>query len=346
MKVDFIMLAKKLIKSILYYSKILSLYHLVRNKNVLTVVVFHRVLNTSDARWLQANKEWTVTSDFFKEIITYFNRHYNIVTLDDVIECNENNVVLPHYPLLITFDDGWKDNYEFAYPITKEVGVPITVFCTTGAINSTYLNWREIVYALITLSSDNATHLLTVLSRYNLNCGPEATAYDYIQIISSIDDNTKIISDIDALVYLLGSKNQMLSDSDITDMYESELVSFGTHGHSHEPLKSLSNPENELKLSRDILSNILHMNITSLAYPHSSVTKEIYSIAAKEGYKYQFGGRNSLNKLSKTRAINYFGRIAINQLDLCDNNGRLLPELLSLLLFRTKHQKTGYSNNE
>jgi hypothetical protein len=62
----------------------LSLYHRLRNRNALTVALFHRVLKRDDPRWETALHEWTLTDNIFDECLAFFKRHYTLVTLDDV----------------------------------------------------------------------------------------------------------------------------------------------------------------------------------------------------------------------------------------------------------------------
>ena len=59
----------------------------------------------------------------FEMILDLFADFYSVVDLTTV-ERAANGAALPPCPLLITFDDGWRDNYETAYPILRAHGVP------------------------------------------------------------------------------------------------------------------------------------------------------------------------------------------------------------------------------
>ncbi len=53
---------------------------------------------------------------------------YNAITCSDLISYAENGTKLPNKPILITFDDGYQSNYEYAYPILKKYGLKGTIF--------------------------------------------------------------------------------------------------------------------------------------------------------------------------------------------------------------------------
>ena len=329
---------KDKIKKILYTSSILPFYNRIRNKKQLTVVVYHRVLEKSDYRWRQADKEWSVSTKFFTDSLMFYKKHYNPVTLEEVINAHINNEILPNNSILITFDDGWKDNYDYAYPIVKECGVPITIFCTTGAINKAYLNWREVIYAITLLSPKNIKLFYEILTKHNISTNDIRTPHDIINKMSKSIHKNKMINEVNDLTSMLGDEPQMLSEQEIIEMSKDPLISFGTHGHSHEPLASVIDAKNELLESKLILSKLINKDIETLAYPHSSTDQNIYNDARNIGYHYQFGGRVQLNNIDSKQKDLFFGRVHVNECDLCDSNGELAPELMSLLLFRVEHE--------
>ena len=99
------------------YVQLLSVYHRIRNRNTLTIVVFHRVLAVDDERWPHAHPEWTVSDAVFEQCLQFFRRHYYVISLEELLSSVEQGKKLPNRSLLITFDDGYADNEEYALPL-------------------------------------------------------------------------------------------------------------------------------------------------------------------------------------------------------------------------------------
>ena len=111
---------KELIKRVLYRIKILSIFHRYRNRNVLTVIMLHRIVPAELLPQYGANPEWTVSPRVFEDMLIFFKKHYSVISINDLDEANTSGKALPHNPLLITLDDGWKDNFDYAFPILKK----------------------------------------------------------------------------------------------------------------------------------------------------------------------------------------------------------------------------------
>ncbi|HEY3426639.1 MAG TPA: polysaccharide deacetylase family protein, partial [Negativicutes bacterium] len=78
------------------------------------------------------NNPLTLSNQEFEEQMAYLHRHgYNSITPDQLIMHLRTGAALPDKPVLITFDDGYRDNYMNAYPIMKKYGFTGTVFLIT-----------------------------------------------------------------------------------------------------------------------------------------------------------------------------------------------------------------------
>ena len=320
---------KLLIKNLLYFSGALPLYHRFRNNNSLTVVLFHRVIDINDPRWKQSDPEWTVSDSFFSQCVAFFKQHYSIITIQDIDEFYTNRKPLPVNPLLITFDDGWADNFEYAVEICNQNKCKFHTFITTGVTGLAYLNWRETLHSLAKADLYKTSELINKINqKFNLSMNPTFTVDELIKDIKKLDEGLKkkITEHINSLSSLFTPKQQMLSSEQLNTMQQQGYY-LGTHGHTHEPITECQDKNTELVSSKNILATVVKEPtniINSMAFPHSAVNNEVYLNTVNAGYKYIFGGRKQLNQLSLNddRPI-YFGRINIDQTSLESNNHKL-----------------------
>ena len=84
-------------------------------------------------------------ADFDKQMAYLKNNNYNVITPDDLYDNLESKKALPPNPVLITFDDGYEDNYKNAYPILKKYGYKATIFVITSFVSKypNYLTWEQ-----------------------------------------------------------------------------------------------------------------------------------------------------------------------------------------------------------
>lgn len=114
----------------------------------------------------QAHNMLTVSSaDFDKQMACLADSGYNSITPDQLLDYLQNGKDLPANPVLITFDDGYEDNYRVAYPILKKYNFTATVFLITDFVgqNSRYLTWEqvgEMQNAGLVFESHTLSHIL------------------------------------------------------------------------------------------------------------------------------------------------------------------------------------------
>ena len=88
----------------------------------------------------------TLWPDQFETQMSYLaDEGYTTITIDEMMDALENGTPLPDKPVIITFDDGYADNYEYAYPILKKYGFKATIFLIYDFTNAypNYLTWDQ-----------------------------------------------------------------------------------------------------------------------------------------------------------------------------------------------------------
>jgi len=109
------------------------------------VLTYHHVQDEEIAK-KRKQTNLNVTPEFFRKHLQYLkDKNYNVIGMTDLKNFFDNGTALPSKSVLITLDDGYKDNYENAYPILKEFGYRATIFIPTGLLNnSDYLTWGDL----------------------------------------------------------------------------------------------------------------------------------------------------------------------------------------------------------
>ena len=127
---------KDVSRKLLYTSGLLGLYHRLRNADSLTVVMFHRTLSPDDPRWASCDPDYTLSTERLEQSLAFFRRHYNVVSLEQVLASRRTGAALPPRALLITFDDGWADNADYALPALRRAGLPALLFVVADAVGT------------------------------------------------------------------------------------------------------------------------------------------------------------------------------------------------------------------
>jgi peptidoglycan/xylan/chitin deacetylase (PgdA/CDA1 family) len=108
---------------------------LLRNAGV--IVAFHRVQETVDA-----DDGLTVTLRMFERHCQFFRQHFRVVPLRDIVEKLERGEPL-NRELAITFDDGYRDNFEHAAPVLEKLSLPATFFVVTQWMGTDVVPWWD-----------------------------------------------------------------------------------------------------------------------------------------------------------------------------------------------------------
>ncbi len=102
------------------------------------ILILHRVV---EQRSEGKNRELEITPEFLKQTINDYRRKgYRFVSIDEACDIIKRGRT-EHPFVCLSFDDGYQDNYDIAYPILKQMEVPFAIYVTTGFIDNRIPMW-------------------------------------------------------------------------------------------------------------------------------------------------------------------------------------------------------------
>jgi len=132
---------KKNIKTVFYF--LLNQIFFFKSYSAKATVLMYHSINTNSLFF-------TVRSENFAEQMAYLkNKRFNIISLNQLVELIEEKKLIPQKTIVLTFDDGYKDNYFSAYPILKKYNFPATIFLVPDLIGQTTRNRQNIVFKML-----------------------------------------------------------------------------------------------------------------------------------------------------------------------------------------------------
>jgi peptidoglycan/xylan/chitin deacetylase (PgdA/CDA1 family) len=212
---------------------------------------------------------------------------------------------------LITFDDGYLDNYDIAFPILRSHGAQAIFFLVTSMVGSCHVPWWDHIAYLVktarrrSFSLHFPADLLVDIDKNGLTESLRAILKLYKQPENS--DPGRFIREIAEETmgeHPPGTLRLFLSWDDAREMIKGGMV-IGSHSHSHTVLSQLA-PERqyeELSGSRAILKEQLGVEADVLAYPvggRISFTDQTRKLAREAGYRAAFSFYGGINLPGKT----------------------------------------------
>ncbi|MBD3245977.1 MAG: polysaccharide deacetylase family protein [Candidatus Omnitrophica bacterium] len=125
---------KKIVSWLAVYSGIARARRYFR-RNLPVVLCYHRVVDDLAQAHQYSDSGMVVSRETFRRQMEFLRRHYCVISMDTFTRFLDGAGPLPQYSVLVTFDDGYKDNFTCAYPVFTELDLPVTLFVTTGFID-------------------------------------------------------------------------------------------------------------------------------------------------------------------------------------------------------------------
>lgn len=324
-----------LVKKSLYGSGLLGLYHRFRNRRSLTVIMFHRVIDPSDPRWASCDPDYTLDAGLFERCLDFFQRHYNVVSTADVLAARKDGTRLPDRALLITFDDGWKDNADFALPRLRKSGLPALLFVVADVIGRRLPFFQERLIAGWRLGKLSPQAVMAAAGQATNPAGNDVgTLRKAIAALEQLDDAAREVVLVPFAEAMDDGHRHMVDAQELAQL-EQGGVAIGLHGKTHTPMTRATNLDAELAGARKAVAPHLVPALPppTMSFPHGRYTPAIAEQARQAGYELVFTSDPTLNP-TRDKPGWLLGRVGFEQSGIVDRVGRFRADLLALLLFR------------
>jgi peptidoglycan/xylan/chitin deacetylase (PgdA/CDA1 family) len=304
----------------------------------LTVVMFHRVIDSADPDFEQADPVYTVAADLFDELLSFFVDHYSVVGLSDVIDAANRRRPLPRHPLLITFDDGWADNLRYGAPLLRRRGLPAVIFVVAEALLSAAKSWwQEQIFAAARRGS------LAVFEQMMIGEGRAGESgnqsHDPLELICRLaqisgNERSKFL---ESIALPLPSSRMMLAPADLPKLAEAGFA-IGNHGYTHLPLTRVRDIEAEIRQAITAIAALTGDPASAgvLSFPHGRYDADVILAARAAGVQLIFTSDPLLNPVSGgfVASDRPIGRISVPGTPLTDRSGRLDRSAAATWLWR------------
>ena len=314
---------KPLIISSLYHLKFFDILRQFQKKRVI-ILMYHR--------FSQKPEPFKIQQSVFDNQIKFLRQKYNIISLKRYSEVlNGQRDDLPDNPVIITIDDGYEDNYHYAYPVLKKYGVPATIFLTTDFITKKAWLWsNKLEYILKTTDRKsfpfpvNGQETLFKVAGFKEWHITQLSIFNYCCTIA----NTEKDITLDELACSLRVKvpEQVtspflpLSWQQIREMYTGG-VEFGSHTCSH-PICSRLTPkalQHELIDSKMEIEENISAPVGAFCYPNgkpSDYSDEVITYVRNASYLIAVTTTSGFNNISTDAQAPYsLKRISITTAD-------------------------------
>jgi len=267
----------------------------------LLILNYHRIGDPAQTPYDSGT--FSATTEEFDRQIACLKRRFHMATLEEALA---GETARPAPSMLITFDDGYRDNYTEAFPVLKSHGVPAVFFLPTAFVGTGRIPWWDSIAYILKHSGNRKIQLeYPEAVRYDLDREPVLRAIAQVLDIAKRSEvrTDLLIADLESACDRprpsAGAERCFLSWDEAREMQAAGMA-FGSHTHTHEILSKLSPDRQleELKTSREIMERELAHPIRTLAYPvgaPSTFSAATMEAAERAGYVAAFSFFGGIN---------------------------------------------------
>jgi len=237
--------------------------------------------------------------DQFAFQMQYFKKQCHILNLEEIFNNKfDHNKKRNKKCIAITFDDGYLNNFENAFPILNSLNIPATIFVTAQSIfNPTLPLWYDLLDLLnsklkweklkIEIELANIEGLNVTLhenynsfKKYIKTTSPKIK----IELVHTLMKNPKLESELSRCDTEYW---KIMNKENLEEISKSNLIEIGSHGFTHSNLDQIEKSEltNELINSKNSLQESIGKKVESIAFPDGAYNQLVKEECHEIGYK-------------------------------------------------------------
>lgn len=259
---------------------------------------YHRVGDKENTKF--DPNVFSCTSSQFEKHIEFIKNNFKVLSINDVVNVINSKEAFKEKCALITFDDGYVDNYNTVFPILKRHQLPATFFIPTQFIGSSLIPWWDELAHVLRKSS---------VDKIQLDDWNEAVVIDHKNIgktirsvsrLLKLEKETVMQTKLDSVRTAL-KLNEETNNEDIqlfmnwsmvNEMHEAGM-DIGSHSCTHQILSHLTYEQQneEISGSRNIIRSQIGHNVESFAYPvggYDAYNDNTIELVKESGYSLAF----------------------------------------------------------
>lgn len=311
----------------------------------IVILAYHRVLDSWNEETFEFDPDLiSASASEFRWQMSYIRQHYTPVTFRQVLDHLDGVFSLPSRPIIVTFDDGFDDNYLHAYPILRALNVPATIFVSTGYIGQSRTFWFDWLFFLCNKAASSGIPVRMGSSHFHLSADIGVRRIEIARILSHVKrlPDAELRSELEKLEQQLGlelpatgfPQSRPLSWAQVREM-GAHGIEFGSHTVTHPILANLTQNRlsDELTESKVHLEREIERAVEVIAYPVGgkfAFNSAVVDAVRNAGYRIATSYIPGINGLQNLELFS-LRRLRVERYTTRDDfKGMLvLPELLS-----------------
>jgi len=274
----------------------------VTESDSLRVLFYHRVGDPRAEDLNLAPGLIATTPAGFERQVRHLSRAYHPVGCDEVLAALDGTHSLPPRAVLVTFDDGYRDFLDIAWPILRRYRVPCALFVSTAYVDDPRcLFWWDSVWQCLARTrrttlvwSDEVSLPVTTLAERRIAWSWLISA---LKLVSPRERQRGVARLAETLGVAPEPAGGVLGWNELR-LLAAQGVAIGAHTRTHELLDQLDADALTWEIAgcRDDIARELARALPIFAYPNGNVSSAAVSTVGSAGYRLAFTTRPGLNE--------------------------------------------------